>query len=272
MTETTPAPGTLRPAPAPAATAPVETAATRGPGVPVFGRRSAPLADREFHLAVYLARNPNGEPELHAFRSWNEPDTGSIMQMLGARTEGEQGAAVIRILSATLRDDDGVSVSYVAPREPMTVDEFDEWVDDHADELAEHLLPVRLDTPEEYEAHELDRDDDDRAYGEVVDDPEDGPRTVTAEPWWLGPNGPTTDTDSLHPEMDEGSSARRFAIVLDSRRLRIDWSALQELAEFMAGEVTARPTRQPSPSQRGGRSTGSGSSAGRPGRASSRRR
>lgn len=236
--------------------------------VPLFGARSAPLKHREFRLAVYATRRPNDPPTEETFSTWEEPDTGSVMTMLGAETEGAQTAAVFRILMSTLRDDDGVSVEYRMPEEPMSVDEFDEWVGPDATEGTRYTrLPVPDPTPEELEqaaAAEVRGEEDDESVP-IAYAAGDGDERLA---WWLGPEGPTTNVDELDVPYEEGSSVRRFLLLTQDRARRVDWSALTELAEFMATGVADRPTKRPQPSRHGRRSTGSGASAGRPGKGS----
>lgn len=234
--------------------------------VPLFGARSGPLRHREFDLAVYLTRRPNDPPTPERFSTWEEPDTGSVMTMLGAETEGAQTAAVFRILMSTLRDDDGVSVEYRMPDEPMSVDEFDEWLEENPESGLERAeVDLQLEQLEEGDP-ELAPGEEPGEFVPIAYAPGEGDGERLA--WWLGPEGPTTNVDDLDVPYAEGSSVRRFLLLTQDKARRIDWSALTGLAEFIAKGVADRPTKRPQPSRHGPRSTGRGASGGRPGKGS----
>lgn len=87
-------------------------------GAPIFGGGSAEGPSFEpFWLTVV----PDGKPPYRErFEAHVDADAGAIMELLAARTQLEQGAAMARLLAGILRNDDGCPAEWQPARDPET--------------------------------------------------------------------------------------------------------------------------------------------------------
>jgi hypothetical protein len=203
--------------------------AIEGSAAPVFGRRATPFDERkyrQFGIEVETDR----ERFVEEFDAYFDPDGGAILQMMNARTQGQQANAAALLLGTSLRDDDGVSHDWTFPTEP-------EYDDD-----GEVILYVVVDD-------------------EVVPVDGDDEAALDAAPRYEWHDGELLTEAELRQAIDEfdplevGSSRRRFYYVMDSPRHRIQLGALTELSEWVIGDLAKRPTRRPSSSGRGPQQT-----------------
>lgn len=202
--------------------------AIEGSGVPVFGRRTTPFDERKYRRFGIEVESDDAR-FVEEFDAYIDPDAGAILQMMNARTEGQQANAAALLLGTSLRDDDGVSHDWAFPSEP-------EYDDD--DELL-------------------------RADGDTSDNP------PPLYAWHDGELLTEVELRRAIREFDplaEGSSRRRFYYITDSPRHRVQLGALTELAEWVIGDLARRPTRRPSSSGRGQQQTRRSSGGKRSGR------
>lgn len=79
------------------------------------------------------------------------------------------------------------------------------------------------------------------------------------EPLYLFWNGDLVTADELTiDELTEGSSRRRFAVLMDDTARRVRIEALNEIASWLTEKVAGRPTVRPTHSQRGPQRTRAG--------------
>ncbi len=219
--------------------------AVEGSGVPVFGRRATPFDARKYRR-FGLEVETDSQRFVEEFDAYIDPDAGAILQMMNARTEGQQANAAALLLGTSLRDDDGVSHDWTFPTEP-------EYDDDG--EAILYLADDETGEPVETEV----------AEGE---EPSAG-----AEPRYEWHDGDLLTEVELRQAIREfdplevGSSRRRFYYITDSPRHRVQLGALTELAEWVIGDIARRPTRRPSSSGRGQQRTTRTSGGKRSGRA-----
>lgn len=205
-------------------TTPTEATA---PGMPIFGRNPDPVDERktrEFGLEVEVQRpatrgvRPHVERTVESFTTYVDLDAGALLGLMNARTDNEQANRVAVLLGTTLDDLDGVPVSWVAPIEP-------EYEDD-----GETILRAE---PE--------------AEGEQ------------GAPLYLFWDGSLVTADELRiDELTEGSSRRRFSVLMDDPQRRVRIEALNEIARWLTEDVAGRPTVRPTHSQRGPQRTRAG--------------
>jgi hypothetical protein len=192
------------------------------PLVPTFGKHAEPFEARSyrpFNIEVEDDTRRWSEP----FEAFTDIDGGALVSLLNANGELAVAQAVVRFLGTNLRDDDGVSMDWVPPAVPEEdPNQPGEW--------------LRADAPE-------------GEQGEPLYRWHDGTLMTRAE---------LTDAWRDHDELTDGSSRRRFAVISDSMHMRYRIEALSEIAEWLAPELTARPTLLPgrsgptrSPSARG---------------------
>lgn len=197
--------------------------------MPIFGRYDTPLEERtyrRFGLEVEDATERRRFVVEFDVFAGDDLDGGSLVTMLNARNELAQANATIAFLGHHLRDDDGISVDWVAPVEPEEdPDRPGEWLRD--DEP----------TDEEPDGEPLYRWHDDSLMT----------RAELSEA--------AADLDPIA----DASSRRRFAYLSDSPRYRYRFDAIQQISEFLTKGVVNRPTRRSTPSGRGRQSTGRGS-------------
>lgn len=203
--------------------------------VPVFGRsadRKEPVKTGRFGLAVqHIERGKRVEEEVH-FSCHLDLDAGAVLRLMQAGNDEQRVAqATAMVLSSALVDDDGVPADWSTPgEEDYARQEPDE---DDEDDPEEDLPPLRgLPTEEEPEGELLYE----RWDGELV-------------PW----------DDLAFDELEDGSSRRRFAVIMASTRYRVDVEALTGVQKWLVKQATNRPTKRPAPSGRGPRSTRRGS-------------
>lgn len=264
------------------------------PQVPTFGRRTKPVEYRSFDLEYRMAANPE-DVRTERFEVATDLDGGSLYAVMSAQTEAQQMVATARLMAQGLRDDDGVSATYLQPTIPMTWDEYDEATgqvhtiaavddDDDADTAVRRaelmactvaqLRTIAAEVEVEVAAKPVKRKVVDdiiaaetaRAEGPADDqddedeDEDDGfARDDNDLLYYLGPEGPTTDVTTLVVKHAEGSSRRRLAELMDHPRYIVEASALTEISRWLVREQAGRPTRKPRPSQTGPRRTGRGS-------------
>lgn len=190
-----------------------------GTSAPVFGRRTTPFDERKYRR-FGIEVETDSERFVEEFDAYIDPDAGAILQMMNARTEGQQANAAALLLGTSLRDDDGVSHDWTFPSEPE--------YDDEGDLLRLDDDPADQDPPARYEWHD----------GELLTEAELREAIREFDP------------------LEVGSSRRRFYYITDSPRHRIQLGALTELAEWVIGDIARRPTRKPSSSGRGQQRTG----------------
>lgn len=205
--------------------------------VPVFGRsadRKEPVKIGRFALAVeHIERGKRVEEEVH-FACHLDLDAGAVMRLMQAGSDEQKVAqATAMVLSSALVDDDGVPVDWRLPEEDDYAREEPEEDSDAAEDPEEELPPLRGDATEEEPDGALLYE---RWDGELV-------------PW----------DDLAFDELGEGSSRRRFAVIMASTRYRVDIEALTGVQKWLVRQATNRPTKRPAPSGRGPRSTRRGS-------------
>lgn len=206
--------------------------------VPVFGRsadRKEPVKTGRFGLAVsHLRGGRRVEEEVH-FSCYLNLDAGAVLRLMQAGTDDQAVAqATAMVLSSSLVDDDGVPLDWRLPEEDdYAREEPDEEEGDAAAEEDEELPPLRGDATEEEPEGALLYE---RWDGELV-------------PW----------DELAFDELEDGSSRRRFAVIMASTRYRVDVEALTGVQKWLVRQATNRPTKRPAPSGRGPRSTRRGS-------------
>jgi hypothetical protein len=198
-------------------------------GAPVFGRRTTPFDQRKYRrFGVEVETDTDRWEEF--FEAYFDADAGAILNLMNARTEWQQANATAVLLSTSLRDDDGLSIDWSFPAEPVYDDDDDEPVlydsDGAVIERDADGQPTREGGHPVYEWHD----------GELLSEAELRDAIAAFDP--LGDD-------------DLGSSRRRFAYIADSPRHRIQLSALNDLADWIIGDAAKRPPRRPTSSARG---------------------
>lgn len=214
----------------------LEPTPTAADAVPVFGRaadRKEPVKTGRFGLAVsHLSGGRRVEEELH-FSCYLDLDAGAVLRLMQAGTDDQKVAqATAMVLSSALVDDDGVPVDWRLPEEDDYARE-EPTEEDGPYDPEEELPPLRGEPTEEEPDGELLYE---RWDGELV-------------PW----------DDLAFDELEDGSSRRRFAVIMASTRYRVDIEALTGVQKWLVRQATNRPTKRPAPSGRGPRSTRRGS-------------
>jgi hypothetical protein len=199
-------------------------------GAPVFGRRATPLDQRKYRRFGVEVESDT-ERFVEEFEAYFDPDAGAILNLMNSRTEWQQANATASLLGSSLRDDDGVSVEWPFPSEPV--------YDDDGELLRlDGDLPGE-DPPARYEWHD----------GSLLTEEE------------------LRDAIAEFDPLDVGSSRRRFAYLADHTGYRIQLSALSDLADWIIGDAAKRPPRRPTSSARGqsrtSRTSGGASRSGR---------
>jgi hypothetical protein len=196
--------------------------------LPVFGKRSTPLADRRYRR-FGIEVETDTDRWVEEFDAYFDPDAGAILANMNARTEVQQANSTALLLRTSLRDDDGVPADWRFPAGPVEDDDGE-------------VILWRLDDAGEPVEVEVTEDE------EVPDGVE--PRYE----WHDGSLLTATELREAIGEFDvfdDGSSRRRFEYVMNSPRHRVQLAALTELSEWIVGQVAKRPTRRPSSSRRG---------------------
>lgn len=179
------------------------------PLVPTFGKHAEPFEARSFRPFNIEVEDDTRRWVEH-FEAFTDVDGGALVSLLNANGELAVAQAVVRFLGTNLRDDDGVSMDWVPPAVPEEdPDTPGEW--------------LRAEAPEGEQGEPLYRWHD----GTLM----------TRER--------LTDAWREHDELADGSSRRRFAVISDSMHIRYRIEALSEIAEWLAPELTARPTLLP---------------------------
>jgi hypothetical protein len=210
------------------------TAPEVDPTVPVFGRRSTPLADRRYRR-FGMEVETDADRWVEEFDAYFDPDAGAILGTMNARTEVQQANATAVLLRTSLRDDDGVPADWRFPAEPVLDDDGEPVLFVVGDDGE----PVEVPQPAEGDA-----------------DPEG------SEPRYEWHDGSLLTATELREAIDEfdvfrdGSSRRRFEYVMNSTRHRVQLDALTQLGEWITEGVAKRPTRRPTSSRRGQERTG----------------
>lgn len=213
-------------------------------GVPVFGRREAPIDERKYR-SFGLEVETDSNRWVEEFDAYLDPDAGAILGVMNASTEEQQAHATAILLRTSLRNDDGVPADWRFPIEPV---------------LDEDGNPVLYQRPgegallgrEELVELEVEYDED----GEAIDAPEGAEARYE---WFDGSLLTAQELRAAVAEFDvfdDGSSRRRFEFVMNSPRHRVQLQALTDLAEWVIGEAAKRPTRRPTSSRRGQGRTG----------------
>jgi hypothetical protein len=206
-----------------------------GPGVPVFGQRSGTIEQRRYRQ-FGIEVETDKDRWVESFDAYFDPDAGAILQMMNARTEGQQANATAVLLRTSLRDDDGVPAEWHFPAGPVTDDDGEEvlyYADEDLGELVEWKAPE---------------------VAEGEDEPEPPPGVEPRYEWHDGELLTATELRQEIADFDvlrDGSSRRRFEYVMNSPRHRVQLDALTDLAEWITGDVAKRPTRKPTRSGRG---------------------
>jgi hypothetical protein len=203
---------------------------------PVFGRRpeqpgQAPPT-RTFGIEVRYRDRGKIVHEDVMLTAYLTADAGGILRMMQARSDEERAQATAFLLSTCLLDDDGVPSDWRLP------DSSEDWLRADGDEAG----------PEDPEEIPL--------RGEPTEEEPEG--ALLYERW----DGEPVPWDELaFDEFTEGSSRRRFGLIMASTRYRVELDALTEVSKWLVEQSTKRPTKRPAPSGHGPRSTGRGSGA-----------
>lgn len=107
-----------------------------GTSAPVFGRRTTPFDERKYRR-FGIEVETDRERFVEEFDAYIDPDAGAILQMMNARTQGQQANAAALLLGTSLRDDDGVSHDWTFPTEPEYDDDGNAITDDEDRHLFE---------------------------------------------------------------------------------------------------------------------------------------
>jgi hypothetical protein len=211
-----------------AVTSPADPSPLTPAAPPVFGRaadRAEPVKTDRFGLEVEYRKGGKKVREAVYFTCYLSLDAGAVLRMMQAG-DNEQAVAqaVAFVLATALVDDDGVPVEWRTP------DEDDYIVEDPEEEGSPAVR------------------------GEPTEDEPDG--ALLYERW----DGQQVPWDDLaFDELTDGSSRRRFAVIMASARHRVDLDALVGVQKWLVERSTNRPTRRSAPSGRGPRSTTRGS-------------
>jgi hypothetical protein len=205
------------------------------PTLPVFGRRTTPLADRRYRR-FGIEVETDSERFVEEFDAYFDPDAGAILGTMNARTDVQQANATAVLLRTSLRDDDGVPADWRFPSDPIL------------DEEGEAVLFV--DGPDGEPVEWMPSEDEEQ--GQAAPEPPEG-----AEPRYEWHDGSLLTAAELRDAIrefdvfDDGSSRRRFEFVMNSPRHRVQLEALTQLGEWITEKVAKRPTRKPTSSRRG---------------------
>lgn len=212
------------------------------PDVPIFGRNPDPVDERKtrtFALEVEVQRpasrgqRPHVERLVEQFTTYTDLDAGAVLGLMNARNRDEQAQRTAVLLGTTLDDLDGVPVRWLPPIEPEYDDEGNTLYLLNDDEPAAEGDPITT---------------------EPVDD-----AGHKREPLYLRWDGDLVTADELRvDEVTDGSSRRRFSVLMDDPYRRVRIEALNEIAEWLVADVAGRPTRRPMPSQHGPQRTRAG--------------
>lgn len=200
---------------------------------PVFGRRTeAPEKPRTRTFGIEVEYRDHGRivREDVLLTAYLNLDAGGVLRLVQARDETEQARATAFLLSTCLLDDDGV------PSEWQLPDAEEDWLradGDEADPDDAEELPLR---------------------GEPTEEEPDG--ALLYERW---DGEPVPWDDLAFDELTDGSSRRRFGLVMASTRYRVELAALNATSKWLIEQAANRPTKRSAPSGRGPRSTGRGS-------------
>lgn len=203
---------------------------------PVFGRR--PEVEREapptrrFGIEVRYRARGKVVTEDVMLTAYLTADAGGILRIMQAQTDEQRAQATAFLLSTCLLDDDGVPSDWRLP------DADADW--------------LRAD------GEEADPDDPDELplRGEPTEAEPEG--ALLYERW---DGEPVPWDDLAFDEFTEGSSRRRFGLIMASTRYRVELDALTEVSNWLVAQSTKRPTKRPAPSGRGPASTRRGSAA-----------
>lgn len=203
----------------------MSTPAAVTPLVPTFGKHAEPFEARTFRpFTIEVEDDTHRWTE--PFEAFTDVDGGALVSLLNASGELAVAQAVVRFLGTNLRDDDGVSMDWSPPALPEEDPANpDEW--------------LRAEAP-------------DGEAGEPLYRWHNGALLTRAE---------LADAWAGFDELTEGSSRRRFAVISDAMHIRYRIEALSEIAEWLAPELTARPTLLPGRSGPTRSPTGRGSGA-----------
>lgn len=201
-------------------------------GPPVFGRRTepegAPPPTRTFGIEVAYRSRGKVVREDVMLTAYLTADAGGVLRIMQARSEEEQAQATAFLLSTCLLDDDGVPSDWQLP------DAEEDWLRDE-DAADPETTPLR---------------------GEPTEEEPEG--ALLYERW----DGEAVPWDELaFDDFTDGSSRRRFALIMASTRYRVELDALTGISKWLVEQRAGRPTKRPAPSGRGPRSTPRGSVA-----------
>lgn len=197
-------------------TAPTETR--------VVGRRRSAAKRETFQLAVYRGE----KEELWDFTVRGQMDTASVFALSADDvSSGRRLMGLQNFLMRALVDDDGISIDSV----PVQV--------------------VQAQTAEDSTSGS------DTGKGELVPvDDVDSPDLATSQ-WRIGEGAhqalfPSESLARQHAN-ENGSSLRRFVYVMDSPRLLVEQTALEEIVDIVVSAAADRPTEASSNSSRSAR-------------------
>jgi hypothetical protein len=190
------------------------------PLAPVFGKHDVPFDQRTFRPFGIEVEDDTHRWVEH-FSAFTDVDGGALVSLLNAAGELAVAQAVVRFLGTNLRDDDGVSMDWSPPATPETdPDDPEEWL--RAEPTDDSVVAV-----------------------------EDGELVPQGEPLYRWHDGSLMTGAELtaawraYDDFADGSSRRRFAAISDSMHMRYRIEALSEIAEWLAPQLTARPTLLP---------------------------
>jgi hypothetical protein len=196
------------------------------PDVPIFGRNPDPVDERKtrtFALEV--------EVQMPATRG-RAPHVERTVEQFLTYTDLDAGA-VLGLMNARNRDEQAQRTAVVLGTTLVDLDGAPvQWVP-----------PIEPEYDDEGNVLRTDASD---ARGE-------------GEPLYLFWNGDLVTADELRlDEVVEGSSRRRFSVLMNDPYRRVRIEALNEIAEWLVADVAGRPTTRPTPSPRGPQRTRAG--------------
>lgn len=186
-------------------------------GPPVFGSREWQPEEVRYRR-FGLEVETEGDRFVQYFEVYPDIDGGALYSLMNAHTEAAQGNAVAALMATQLRDNDGVPSIWRMPTDPAVRDDY--------------VPSENADEDDPWEKDEQGRPLYERWDGELV-----------------------TADELTFDELEDGSSRRRFGLLMDSTRHRIQYTALAELAQWLVKEAVARPTRRSARSQTGSQPT-----------------
>jgi hypothetical protein len=177
----------------------------------VIGRRRTQAQRETFQLAVYRGE----KEELWEFTVRAQMDTSSVFSLSADNvTPGERLGGLRNFLMRAFVDDDGVSIDDVPTR--VTVAPHDVEGDDENEPVkAGQLVPI---------------DDDDTDTRGVQ--------------WKMGDSVFPSESLARQYGDEHGSSLRRLIYVMDSPRLIVEQTALEEMVDVIVSAAADRPTEQ----------------------------